>query len=260
MTGREFFGRRLRIAREQQVPKLSRRALGERVQVSDSAVAAWESGRNIPDPKTLKSVERILHTNGLLEDIVDNMVTGEKPQEFMGKWVSVESKASLLLRFSFDVVPGLLQLEEYARAILRDDEQVKARMDRQKIMAKEHPPVLVALIDESVLHRNVGGAQVMRDQLNHLGEMATRDHVIVQVIKLSSTVCAQYTASFSIASCNGDSEAGYMDNAISGDVVGDPDEVSRLRRMFEMLRKHALSEEESIHLVRKAAEAWTSLI
>jgi transcriptional regulator with XRE-family HTH domain len=260
MTGREFFGRRLRTAREQQVPKMSRRALGERVQVSDSAVAAWESGRNIPDPKTLKSVERILGTNGLLEDIVDNMVTGEKPQEYMGKWVHAEAEASLLLRFSFDVIPGLLQIEEYARAILRDDEQVKARMDRQKIMAKEQPPVLVALIDESVLHRNVGGPLVMKDQLNHLEEMAAHDHVIVQVIKMSSPIGADYTGPFSLASCNGESEFGYMDDAISGDVVGNSDEVSRLRRMFEMLRKHALSEEESIRLIRKVAEAWTSLI
>src|SRR5262245_4850794 len=109
MTGRAFFGRRLRIAREQQVPKMSRRALGEQVNVTDSAVAAWETGRNIPDPETLKRVERILGTNGLLQDIAENLVAGEKPQEYMGRWAHVEGHASTLLRFSFDVLPGLLQ-------------------------------------------------------------------------------------------------------------------------------------------------------
>lgn len=260
MTGRAFFGRRLRIAREQQIPNMSRRALGERVQVSDSAVAAWESGRNIPDPKTLKSVERILGTDGLLDDIVENMVTGEKPQEYMGKWAHVEAQASLLLRFSFDVIPGLLQIEEYARAILRDDEQVKARMERQDVMTKENPPVLVALIDESVLYRNVGGPSVMRDQLDRIGEMATRDHIVIQLIQMISAVGAQYTGSFSLASYNGDSEVGYMDDAISGDVVDNSEEVSRLRRMFEKLRKHALSEEESLRLIREAAESWKKRI
>jgi len=239
---------------------MSRRALGERVQVSDSAVAAWEVGRNIPDPKTLKSVERILGTDGLLEDIVDNMVMGEKPEEYLGKWVNAETQASLLLRFSFDVIPGLLQIEEYARAILRDDEQVKARIDRQKILAKEDPPVLVALIDESVLRRNVGGSQVMRDQLNHLAERTAHDHVIVQIIRMSSAVCAQYVASFSIASYNSDSGAVYSDNAVSAEVVGNPDVVSKLRRTFEMLRKHAISEEESIRLIKEVAEAWTKKI
>jgi transcriptional regulator with XRE-family HTH domain len=260
MTGRAFFGRRLRIAREQQIPTMSRRALGERVQVSDSAVAAWESGRNIPDPKTLRSVERILGTDGLLEDIVENMVTGEKPQEFIGKWANVEAQATMLLRFSFEVFPGLLQIEEYARAILRDDEQVRARMERKKVMVKEDPPVLVALIDESVLHRNVGGPLVMRDQLNYLEEMTLRDDIIIQVIKMSSSIGAQYTGPFSLASYNGETAIGHIDDAISGDVVENADEVSRLRRMFEMLRKHALSEEESIRLIRKAAEAWTSSI
>ncbi|GLY85611.1 helix-turn-helix domain-containing protein [Actinoallomurus iriomotensis] len=258
MTGREFFGRRLRIAREQQVPKMSRRALGERICLSDSAIAAWESGRNIPDPETLENVERILGTGGLLEDIAENIVTGEKPQEYMGRWAQAEARATLLLRFSFDVFPGLLQIEEYARAILRDDEQVNTRMARQKVMVKENPPVLVALIDESVLHRNVGGPSVMADQLDHLEEMALHDHVIIQVIKLSSAVGAQFSGTFSLAI--GESEAGYIDDALSGDVVETPDEVSRLRRMFEMLRKHALSEEASLRLIREVAEAWKAKV
>lgn len=258
MTGRAFFGRRLRIAREQQIPKMSRRVLGERVKMTDSAIAAWESGRNIPDPKMLGKIEKVLGTSGYLQDIVECMVTGEKPQEFLGRWAHVEAQATLLLRFSFDVVPGLLQSEEYARAILRDDKNVALRRERQKIMTKEDPPVLVALIDESVLHRNVGGPSVMTDQLNYLGEMAEHEHIIIQVIQMSSPISAQYTGPFSLASYNGETEVGHIDDAISGDVVENAEEVSRLRRMFEILRKHALSEQESIRLIKKAAESWSS--
>lgn len=260
MTGREFFGRRLRIAREQQVPKMSRRALGERINLSDSAVAAWESGRNIPDPETLEDVERVLGTGGLLEDIAENIVTGEKPQEFLGKWAHAEAQATLLLRFTYDVVPGLLQLEEYARAVLRDDDQVKVRMSRQQVLTKENPPVFVALIDESVLHRNVGGPRAMSDQLNRLVEMAMHEHVVVQVIRLSCSIGSQYTGSFGVASCNGETEVGQIDDALSGDVVESADEVSRLRRMFEVVRKHALSERESVHLIKEVAESWSSRI
>jgi transcriptional regulator with XRE-family HTH domain len=159
MTGREFFGRRLRMARERQDPKMSRRVLGEHVSVTDSAVAAWESGRNIPDPTTLARIERRLRTNGELRDVVDCLVTGEKSEEYMGRWTHVESNSPTILRFSFDVIPGLLQIEEYARTILRDEAKVKARMERQNILTKEFPPILVALIDESVLRRNIGGPQ-----------------------------------------------------------------------------------------------------
>ncbi|TQM00538.1 helix-turn-helix protein [Actinoallomurus bryophytorum] len=255
MTGREFFGRRLRVARERQVPKMSRRAIGERLRVSDSAVAAWESGRNIPDPDTLKGVEDILGTDGLLQDIVENMVTGEKPQEFLGTWAFAEAQAATLLLFTYDVVPGLLQIEEYARAVLRNDDQVKVRMSRQQVLAKEDPPIFVALIDESVLHRNVGGPQVMCDQLNRLVEMAGQEHVIIQVVRLSCSIGSQYTGSFGVAA-----EIGQIDDALSGDVVESADEVSRLRRMFEITRKHALSEQESIRLIKEVAESWNSRI
>ena len=258
MTGREFFGRRLRIAREQQVPKMSRRALGERINLSDSAIAAWESGRNIPDPETLEDVERILGTGGLLEDIAENIVTGEKPQEYMGRWAQAEAQATVLLRFSFDVFPGLLQIEEYARSILRDEEQVKTQKTRQKVIAKENPPNQDAHNDEREKNRNEGGPSVMTDQLKHVEEMALHDHVIIQVIKLSSAVGAQFTGTFSLAI--GEAAAGYLDDALSGDVVETPDEVSRLRRIFEMLRKHALSEEASLRLIKEVAEAWQAKI
>lgn len=162
------------MAREQQVPKLSRRALGKLVNLSDSAVAAWESGRNVPDPRILGRVERHLHSDGLLQDIVDCLVTGEKAQEYIGRWLHVETHATTLLWFEFRLIPGLLQHEQYAHAILRDEQRVKSRLVRQKILTKQDAPVLVALIDESVLRRNVGGPAVMRAQLKYLEESKLR--------------------------------------------------------------------------------------
>jgi transcriptional regulator with XRE-family HTH domain len=258
MTGRAFFGRRLRMAREQQVPKMSRRALGKLVNLTDSAVAAWESGRNIPDPRTLARVERILGTGGLLQDIVECMVTGEqKPQEYMGRWVHVESSAATLLWFELRVIPGLLQTEEYARAVLREDHQVKNRLERQKVLTKENPPVLVALIDESVLRRGIGGPAVMREQLKHLEEMAQYENVVIHIIRMDSPICAQYTGPFVLANYNGEAEIGYTDDAISGEVLENTDEVAKLRRTFEIFRGYALNEEESVRFIREVAQTWT---
>lgn len=257
MAGRTFFGRRLRIAREEQVPKMSRRELGERLRLSGSAIAAWESGRNIPDPETLSRIERILSTNGLLKDIAECLITGEKPQEYTAKWVNVEGRAATLPRFTYDLIPGLLQTEDYARAILRDDEQVKARILRQKILTREDPPVVIAIIDESVLLRNVGGPAAMRAQLAHLTEMAQHDNITIQVIRLRSPVSAQFTGPFSLASYHDEPEIGFVDDAISGGVVQNAEEVARLRRSFELFRKYALSEEESIRLIREVEKTWT---
>jgi transcriptional regulator with XRE-family HTH domain len=236
---------------------MSRRTLGARLNLTDSAVAAWESGRNIPDPKTLESIERILGTGGLLQDIVECMVTDEKSQEYMGRWAHVESQATTLLWFEMRIVPGLLQTEDYARAILRDDQRVSARLDRQKTLAREDPPVVVALIDESVLRRNVGGPAVMRDQLDHLENATQQENVILHVLRMTAPICAQYTGPFILASYNGATEIGYMDDAISGGVVENADEIARLRRMFEIFRGYALNQEESVRLVREVARSWT---
>lgn len=237
---------------------MSRRALGEQLNVTDSAVAAWESGRNIPDPKTLKRVEHILGIDDdLLQDITECLVSGEKSQEYMGRWVHVESKAMTLLWFEPIVIPGLLQTEEYARAILRDDERVAVRMERQKVLAGEDPPVLVALIDECLLHRCVGGPEVMRAQLRHLEELGQHENVIIQIIPMRSPICGQYNGPFILANYNGETEIGFTDDAISGSVLENPDEVGSLRRTFEKFRGYALNEEASVNLIREAAKSWT---
>lgn len=180
---------------------------------------------------------------------------GREVAGVMGRWVQVESQASTLLWFSFDVVPGLLQTEDYARAILHDEERVSVRMDRQRILAKDDPPVLVALIDESVLRRNIGGPHVVREQLGHLIEMAERDHVAIHVITFASPASARYTGSFILASRNGEAEIGYVDDAIRGGVVENVDEVTRLRKLFEILRSHAKDREESLRLIKEVAES-----
>lgn len=258
MTGRAFFGRRLRMARERQEPKLSRRELGEQVNVTDSAIAAWEIGRNIPDPNTLKRVEHILGvSDNLLQDIAECLVSGEKSQEYIGRWAHVESRAVTLLWFELIVIPGLLQTEEYARAILRDDDRIAVRMERQKVLTGEDPPVLVALIDECLLHRCVGGPEVMRAQLQHLEELAQHENVIIQIIRMRSPICGQYTGPFILANYNGETEIGFTDDALSGSVLESPDQVGSLRRIFEKFRGYALHEEASVNLIREAIKSWT---
>src|SRR3954471_22353840 len=256
MTGREFFGRRLRIARERQVPQLSRRALGERVQMSDSAVAAWESGRNIPDPKTLRSMSESSARTACWRT---SSTTSSRATSRERTWA--DGRTPRLRRVCSCGFPSTSCQAFYRSKSTRArffGMKIKSR--REWILDKDEPPVIVALIDESVLHRNVGGPAVMKDQLDHLVKMATHDHVTVQVITLSSPIGAQYTGPFILVAHDGEPEIAYTDDAISGDIVGNSDDVSKLRRAFELLRKHALSEPESIRLIRGVAEAWEQKI
>ena len=110
---------------------------------------------------------------------------------WFARWADIEAEATALPSYEPLLVPGLLQTEDYARAILSarpggddDDleEQVAARMERQAIVSQPGGPLLWCVLDEGVLHRPVGGGKVMRTQLERLAGLADHQKTTVQVI------------------------------------------------------------------------------
>lgn len=242
---------------------MSRAALGKAVFVSESLVTAWEKGRYLPKPDVIDRLESVLGTRGVLGRILDDLVSVTVPPEWFGRWVEIEAKATALWSFELAVVPGLLQAPEYARAVLRaanhladTEEMVTARLERQRILSKDEAPMLVVLMDQSVLQRNIGGADVMCGQLTHLAEMAQHDNVVIQIVPLMATVCAGFLGGFVIANFDGGNDVAYVDNQLSGEVVEQAECVVRLRRMFEVFRADALPRQETVELIIRAAERW----
>src|SRR5512139_1477622 len=260
-TGRQFLGRQLKRARETQ--GMTQEALAKAVFKSPSMVAMWETGRRLPQPEDIDLLDETLCAGGYLAELLD-FVSDQIPLEWLGKWLQVERAATSLLWFEPLIVPGLLQTEAYARAVLRSgryrfadiEDMVSVRMERQRILSDDDPPLLVALLDESVLRRNVGGAKVMYEQLLHLAEMGERDDVVIQIVPLTAGACAGFISTFILASFDGGHEVAYVDNQLNGDVVEHAESVATLRRMFELYRAEALSRHDSLDLIRKAAEQW----
>jgi hypothetical protein len=115
------------------------------------------------------------------------------PDWFRG-WPGKEAEATELRWYEPLIVPGLLQTEAYARTLLRtrvgvtEDEfeaMLAARLERQVILARPKPPTLWVLLDEGVLHRPVGDAQVMHEQVSYLAAAARRPNIVVQVVPRS---------------------------------------------------------------------------
>jgi transcriptional regulator with XRE-family HTH domain len=110
-------------------------------------------------------------------------------------YLRYESAAALIRDFNGTFVPGLLQTEEYARAVIRTltqdeseidiDRQVQVRMRRQEILDRADPPRLHFILDESVIRRRIGGTRVMRRQLIQLKALAERSHVTIQILPFS---------------------------------------------------------------------------
>ena len=255
-TALELWGKELARAREE--AGLSQATLAKDAYLSPSLIGMWETGKRTPKLEDLARCEERLGTKGRLAWSLKNWVPREVAHEWLDKWIQIEEQATQLLSFQPSLVPGLLQTERYAQTVLSTEGEVAARLARQKILDDENPPILVALLDESVLHRKVGDAAIMYEQLMHLGELARRSHIRIHILPLSADACAEINGPFVIAGFDGGNEVAYLENAVTGEVVEDKEALAKIHRMWELLRSDALHKDESIKLILKVAEEWKS--
>jgi transcriptional regulator with XRE-family HTH domain len=269
MSPMRVFGAELRHYRTR--AGLSQDQLGGRVYCSGHLVGKIENGQRAPTAEFAAACDAIpeLGTSGALGRLRGLMADHLKQRAYPGwfaAWPEKEARAAILRWFELVVVPGLLQTEQYARALLANrivgaddtDEIVAARMERQTILAREEPPELWVVIDEAVLHRSVGGAQVMREQLGELVKAARRSNVVLQVIPASVGVHEGLPgAGFIIAEFADAPPVGYQDTAVRGQVIEDSDDIAVLAGTWDRLRAEALPRGASIDLMEKAAQTWT---
>jgi Domain of unknown function (DUF5753) len=178
-----------------------------------------------------------------------------------------ESKATTLLNYEALFVPGLLQTEDYARAMYRGaaptatkDELsrlVEARMSRQAVLTRETPLRLWTIVDEAAVHRPVGGPDVMAAQLDHLAESATElPHVTFQVIPYDVGAHPGMTASFAVLQFGGEPPTGdvvYHESQTGDLFLENETDVRRFIAIFEHLRAMALPPEQSAKLLLRIA-------
>jgi malonyl CoA-acyl carrier protein transacylase len=165
-------------------------------------------------------------------------------------FVPYERAARVLRIFEHVLVPGLLQTEDYARAVLRkkphttEDELenlLAARLARQETLTRDDPPLLYALLDEAVLHRPISTPDVMHAQVMHLADLATRRNISIQVIPYSAGGHIGLLGAFVIAEAADMSATGYLENAADGQTVEDTDRVAQTVASFDALRGEAVT-------------------
>jgi transcriptional regulator with XRE-family HTH domain len=261
MTARRFLGREIKIAR--QAKGMSHEQLGKVAFVTEGLVRAWESGRRLPQPDSLDLIEPVLGTNGTLRRMRDDLVKNEPIPEYMDRWRELEETATSFVTYEVLYVPGLFQTPEYAREVFKEsgrqfddvDYQVKERIDRQEVIKPEHGMMIVAIIDEVILERPVGGKEVMHAQMIRLLELAEQSNIEIQVVSLSKGAYSGLSGGFVIATVDG-REYAYVDDAFSGDVLENPDEVAAIKRLWATLNGKALPTDQSIERIRQAVEKW----
>ena len=185
--------------------------------------------------------------------------------EIYSDYISFESEARSVSNYESLFIPGLLQTEDYTRAVIRGilphastaqvDSRVTARMERQALLTADNPPQLWAIMDEAAARRIVGGPAVMREQLARLRDTAALPNVTVQVIPYDAGAHPGMPGSFIVLEFPdpADQSLVYIDS-MAGDLFLEDDmEIRRYILMFEHLRAAALRPDESVTLLAAIA-------
>jgi len=176
-------------------------------------------------------------------------------------FISLESQASAMRTLETSVVPGLLQTPEYARAVTRaavdglDDERldalVEVRLARQDVLRGDPPLELSAVLDEAVLRREVGGPEVMAQQLERLVEAARLPQVRLRVLPFSAGAHVGVTGPFVIFSFSrtSDLDVVVLDHLTSSLYLERKEDLQAYTEAFNALQIHALSPEDSLDFI-----------
>jgi transcriptional regulator with XRE-family HTH domain len=262
------FGAELRFYRTR--TGLSQKDLAALVHVSNDVISKIETGERPPAedfPPRLDAIPE-LDTQDALTRLWDHLKKGQRQRLYgwFQEWADIEAQATVLRWYEPLVVPGLLQTEDYARAILSArpdgnlsdlDEQVAARLARQAVLDRTDAPQLWCILDEGVLHRAIGGTKVMRSQLYRLAEVAEHPKTTIQIIRANDAHSGLLGA-FIIADLDGKPSEAYLETAAEGQVTDSSSAVAHVALSFDRLRADAESRAVSRDLIRKVAEErWT---
>lgn len=252
----------------------SQDALAARLGFDRTVITKIESGDRPPTAEVLAAWCQACELTGIPPDWVVGMArrgNGPLPAWFQDWVTNGEQLAARLRWFEPMLVPGLLQTEAYARALLAGrignhaadvEERVGARLARQAILTREDGPVeFLAFIDQGVLRRAVGGAKVMAEQAGHLIEASGWPNVVIQVIPESTAVHDGLAgAGFAIADFERGPGLAYQETALRGMPITDPDDVTALGISFDRLRAEALPRTASLALLEETATSWSQAV
>ncbi|MUN38115.1 DUF5753 domain-containing protein [Actinomadura litoris] len=202
-----------------------------------------------------------LRLNGHFARLVRYARTAHDPDWF-AEYAKYEAKALVARTYRLSLMPGLLQTPEYARALLTsarlvDDVEaaVEARMKRQEILDRPRPPLVWVLMDENVLYRPVGGAEVMYAQLARLREACELPHVTIRVLLQSAGFHLGLDGSFNSLSME-DSELAFVEAPGGGRLIQGSSEVREFGVRWDRIGACALPWQSSQVLIEQAMERF----
>ncbi|MGW3950857.1 helix-turn-helix domain-containing protein [Streptomyces sp. NPDC004752] len=239
--------------------RLTQEQLAERAHISVDTVASIEQGRLALQPDRAEQFDELLGTGGVLAVLVAEMPVREKVVQFAQSLVEHEQEAVSILSYQSLAIPGLLQTRDYCRAVFdyrypaigseTAEQWVSARMERQLVFERERPPVCHFIIEESILRRQVGGPEAMREQFRQILEYTEPVHMSFQIMPMDRVPHAGLDGPMVLLETPEHERLAYLEVQRVSFLADGPEEVSDYHHKYGMLRSQALSPDESVRIM-----------
>ncbi|MCX4814095.1 helix-turn-helix domain-containing protein [Streptomyces sp. NBC_01239] len=218
-----------------------------------------EQGRLALQDDRAIQFDELLGTGGVLFALVEKLPVRERMPAFAQGLADIEETAVSILSYETQMIPGLLQTEDYCRASFAsrfprfedetEEQWVSSRMERQKIWRRKQPPFGHFILEESILRTALGGPDVMREQVRKVREASDLVHIGIQIMPVGRVPHAGLAGPMLLLETPAHEHAVYLEVQRASFLVDDPHEVSVYQLKYGMLRSQALSPDESACLL-----------
>lgn len=252
------FGRQMKLLRTR--AGLERPEFGRLVGYAAQSVASFEQGRRIPPPRLIDRADEVLNAGGVLKALKEEVARAQYPAFFRDA-ARLEMEALELFLYATLAVPGLLQTEEYTRALLAMrrplldaatiEQRVASRAARQDIFGRWPAPLMSFVIDEAVLRRPYGGTVVLRGVLEQILLIGQKRNVEIQVMPVSREDNAGVDGPFTLITTSAGDHVAYLEVQGRSTLLTDRNRVRSVAARHGIIRSQALTPQETTELVEK---------
>ncbi len=238
----------------------SQAELAEKLLCSDSLVSGVETMGKTPTRDFATRSDEAFGTPGTFTALHE-LISREAWPSYFAPVIDFETRAVRIHEWELRVVPGLLQTEDYARTVISAgkprsgadelDCSVNARLERQRILSGDNPPMLWDVLHEGVLRHVIGGPAVMAGQLDKLIALAGVPGVVIQVLPFSANDHPGTDGPISVFDFSDAPSVAYTECNGGGMIVEAADQVAELMTTVNMIRAAALPPRESMDLLRQ---------
>lgn len=253
------------LKQQREAAGLTQQELADMAIMSRSHIAHIEAGRRVPSREDARRLDRALGTGDVLSSFLPQG-DDESIAEYFERVRVLEQQATVIHEFALAYFPGILQTERYARAVLgaafppvsdeECDRRVVTRLERARILEDPVTPVVLAILDETVLRRPIGGPDVMAEQIMHVVRLAETRRIRVHVMPFAVGHHPLAHSMLTLMWFEDQPPLAYTEGGYLGRLHDSPSAVLKMQHRYHLALGDAMSLQDSLALLRATAKEY----